>query len=190
MVAHRERCARPEAVPRFKRLLESVSAVDEPQGLKLPETIRLDPKDRPILLAAIHGKAGYQLTRRRRGRAAKGQTSARQRLGEKRQALVHPVIYTGVVVGELLIAMRNAKLVQPPNEPTDTVQQIELILLAAVDVKCLQPAEIARLGSDRNHRVLPEPSGCFWASSSCRHQRSMEFPAPASARRTAGISGR
>jgi predicted nucleic acid-binding protein len=53
---------RPEAVPRLNRLLESVSTVDAPQGLKLPENIRLDPKDRPILLAAIHGKAGYLLT--------------------------------------------------------------------------------------------------------------------------------
>src|SRR5712691_8905916 len=96
------------------------------------------------------------LERRRRGRAAKGQTSAGQRLGEKRQALVHPVIDTGVVVGELLIAMRNAKLVEPPHEPTDTVQQIELILLAAVDVSALSirrlPAwvSIATTGSCRN----------------------------------------
>jgi uncharacterized protein len=28
----------------------------------LPEAVRLDPKDRPILLAAIHGKADYLLT--------------------------------------------------------------------------------------------------------------------------------
>lgn len=34
---------RPEAVPRFTRLLESVSTVNAPQGLKLPDTIRLDP---------------------------------------------------------------------------------------------------------------------------------------------------
>jgi predicted nucleic acid-binding protein len=53
---------RPEALPRLKRLLESVSTVDAPQGLKLPETIRLDPKDQPILMAAIHGKAYYLLT--------------------------------------------------------------------------------------------------------------------------------
>jgi uncharacterized protein len=53
---------RPEAVPRFNRLLESVSTVEAPQGLKLAESIRLDPKDRPILLAAIHGKAEYLLT--------------------------------------------------------------------------------------------------------------------------------
>jgi predicted nucleic acid-binding protein len=50
------------AVPRLKRLLESVSTVDAPQGLKLPETIRLDPKDQPILLAAIHARADYLLT--------------------------------------------------------------------------------------------------------------------------------
>src|SRR5882757_9650509 len=88
---------------------------------------------------------------------SEGKPSAGQRLGEKRQALVHPVIDAGVVVGELLIAMRNAKLVQPPHKPTGAIEQIELILLAAVDVKCLQPAEIARLGFDRNYRVLPQP---------------------------------
>jgi predicted nucleic acid-binding protein len=54
--------ARPEAVPRLKRLLESVSTVDAPHGLKLPDTIRLDPKDQPILLAAIHDRADYLLT--------------------------------------------------------------------------------------------------------------------------------
>src|SRR6266478_6430438 len=45
---------------------------------------------------------------------SEGKPSAGQRLGEKRQALVHPVIDTGVVV-----------------------KQVELILLTAVDVKCL-----------------------------------------------------
>jgi predicted nucleic acid-binding protein len=53
---------RPEAVPRLKRLLQSESTVDAPQGLKLPDTIRLDPKDQPILLAAVHAKADYLLT--------------------------------------------------------------------------------------------------------------------------------
>jgi uncharacterized protein len=53
---------RPEAVPRLGRLLESVLTVNAPQGLKLPDTIRLDPKDQPILMAAIHGKADYLLT--------------------------------------------------------------------------------------------------------------------------------
>ncbi len=52
----------PEAVPRLKRLLEPVSTVDAPQGLKLPDTIRLDLKDQPILLAAIHARADYLLT--------------------------------------------------------------------------------------------------------------------------------
>jgi len=33
------------AVPRLKRLLESVSTIAAPQGLKLPETIRHYPKD-------------------------------------------------------------------------------------------------------------------------------------------------
>jgi predicted nucleic acid-binding protein len=44
-------------------LFQSVSIVDAPQGLKLPEIKRLDSKDQPILLAAIHGKADYLLTR-------------------------------------------------------------------------------------------------------------------------------
>jgi predicted nucleic acid-binding protein len=53
---------RPQAVPRLNRLLESVSTVDAPHGLELAENISLDPKDRPILLAAIHGQARYLLT--------------------------------------------------------------------------------------------------------------------------------
>lgn len=53
---------RREAVPRLERLTPAVSTVAAPQSLKLPENIRLDPKDQPILLAAIHGKAGYLLT--------------------------------------------------------------------------------------------------------------------------------
>jgi uncharacterized protein len=53
---------RSEAVPRFERLLESISTVDAPQGFQLPENIRLEPKDQPILLAAIQGKADFLLT--------------------------------------------------------------------------------------------------------------------------------
>jgi predicted nucleic acid-binding protein len=53
---------RREALPRLKRLTSAVSTVDAPQGRKLPEYIRVDPKDQPILLAAIHGKADYLLT--------------------------------------------------------------------------------------------------------------------------------
>ena len=57
---------RSEDVPRLKQLLESVAIVDAPQGLKLPESIRLEPKDRPILLAAIDAKGGNMLTGTRR----------------------------------------------------------------------------------------------------------------------------
>jgi len=53
---------RTEALPRLKRLVESVSTVDAPHGLELPVNIRLDQKDQPILLAAIHGNADYLLT--------------------------------------------------------------------------------------------------------------------------------
>ena len=43
---------------------------------------------------------------------------AGQRLGEKRPALVHPITDPRVVIRELLVAMRYAKLVQPSHEPT------------------------------------------------------------------------
>jgi len=53
---------RGEALPRLKLLVEAVSTVDAPHGLRLPSNIRLDQKDQPILLAAIHGNADYLLT--------------------------------------------------------------------------------------------------------------------------------
>jgi predicted nucleic acid-binding protein len=53
---------RPEAVKRFTRFVEALWTTDEPSTLKLPKSIRLDPKDQPILLAAIYGKADYLLT--------------------------------------------------------------------------------------------------------------------------------
>ena len=59
-----------------------------------------------------------------------------------------------MVVRELLVAMRDAKLVQPPNEPSGTLQQIELIVLAAVDVERLQPPQVVGLSFDRDDRVL------------------------------------
>ena len=68
-------------------------------------------------------------------------TSGGQRLSEKRQALIQPVIDIGMIVGELLIAMGNTELVQPPHEPTGTVEQIELILLG------FPPARTALPGS-------------------------------------------
>src|SRR5208283_5096150 len=53
---------RTEALPRLEQLRSTVSLVDAPRSLKLPGNIRLDQKDQPILLAAIHGKADYLLT--------------------------------------------------------------------------------------------------------------------------------
>jgi predicted nucleic acid-binding protein len=53
---------RPHALPRFKQLTAAISVIDAPRDLKPPEDLRLDPKDQPILLAAIHGKADYLLT--------------------------------------------------------------------------------------------------------------------------------
>ena len=53
---------RREALARLERLTTPISLVDAPQSLKLPAHIRLEPKDQPILLAAIHSKADYLLT--------------------------------------------------------------------------------------------------------------------------------
>jgi hypothetical protein len=83
-----------------------------------------------------------------------GESSAnrtRSRGGEaERQALVHPVIDTRMVVGKLLVAMGNAELVQPPHEPAGAVEQVELILLATVDVERLQATEIVGLSNSRH----------------------------------------
>jgi predicted nucleic acid-binding protein len=53
---------RRAALPRLERLAAAVATVDAPQTSELPGNIRLDPKDQPILLAAIHGNADYLLT--------------------------------------------------------------------------------------------------------------------------------
>jgi hypothetical protein len=70
------------------------------------------------------------------------QMSAGQSPSEKRQAFVHSVSDAAVIVRELLLTVRYAKLVHPPHESAGTVEQIELILLAAVNVERLPPAEI------------------------------------------------
>jgi uncharacterized protein len=46
----------------LERLTPKLTLVNPPGNLKLPATVRLDSKDRPILLAAIHGKADFLLT--------------------------------------------------------------------------------------------------------------------------------
>jgi len=53
---------RPQAVSRLNHFLTAVTTVDAPRGLELPKHIRLAPKDVPILLAAIYGKADFLLT--------------------------------------------------------------------------------------------------------------------------------
>src|SRR5260221_1196768 len=83
--------------------------------------------------------------------------SAGQSLRQKRQALIHAVIDAGMVGGELLVAMRNPELVQPSYEPACTVEQVELVLFAAIDVEGFQSAEIVRLAFDRDDGILPRP---------------------------------
>ena len=53
---------RPPAVSRLERLTPKLTLVNPPSDLKLAAAVRLDSKDRPILLAAIHGKADFLLT--------------------------------------------------------------------------------------------------------------------------------
>ena len=57
------------------------------------------------------------LKAREPARGLSNSASAGQRLRKKRQALVHPVINAGMVVGELLVAMPDPKLIQPSHEP-------------------------------------------------------------------------
>jgi len=74
---------RPGALDRLARLLERVQIVGETQDLSLPKSVRLDPKDRPILLAAIAGGASHLLTGDKRhfghlfGKAVRGVMIAR-----------------------------------------------------------------------------------------------------------------
>jgi predicted nucleic acid-binding protein len=52
----------PEALDRLARLTIDLILANPPRDLKLSADIRLDSKDRPILLAAIHGDADFLLT--------------------------------------------------------------------------------------------------------------------------------
>lgn len=53
---------RPPALARLERLTPKLALVNPPGNLKLPARVRLDSKDRLILLTAIHGKADFLLT--------------------------------------------------------------------------------------------------------------------------------
>jgi uncharacterized protein len=53
---------RPSALARLERLTAAFTIISLPQIAELPLNVRIDSKDRPILLAAIGGKADYLLT--------------------------------------------------------------------------------------------------------------------------------
>lgn len=57
---------RPACLPELSSLLERVRIIDEPPGLALPRRVRLEPKDRPILAAAVLAQATHLLTGDRR----------------------------------------------------------------------------------------------------------------------------
>jgi predicted nucleic acid-binding protein len=52
----------PEALDRLDELLKSLKLVEEAQDQELPGSVRVDAKDKPILLAAIRGGSGHLLT--------------------------------------------------------------------------------------------------------------------------------
>jgi predicted nucleic acid-binding protein len=53
---------REPALARLDRLSATLTIVKLPQNTKQPLNVQIDSKDRPILLAAIRGKADYLLT--------------------------------------------------------------------------------------------------------------------------------
>ncbi len=53
---------RPETLGRLDELVKSMKLVEEAQDQDLPDSVRIDAKDRPILLAAIRGESGHLLT--------------------------------------------------------------------------------------------------------------------------------
>src|SRR5438067_6252312 len=62
-----------------------------------------------------------------------------------------------MVVRKLLISVRDAQFVQPSCKSTRAVEEIELILLSAIDIERFQPAQIVRLRVDRDYGILPQP---------------------------------
>src|SRR5438067_4835133 len=62
-----------------------------------------------------------------------------------------------MVVRKLLISVRDAQFVQPSCKSTRAVEEIELILLSAIDIERFQPAQIVRLRVDRDYGILPHP---------------------------------
>ena len=59
-----------------------------------------------------------------------------------------------MVIRELLIPMRNPELIQSSHKSARAIEQVELVLLPAVDVGRLQPAQIVSLRLDRDDRVF------------------------------------
>jgi len=53
---------RPAALARLEALTPKLTLINPPGDLRLPARLRLDSKDQPILLAAIHGKANFLIT--------------------------------------------------------------------------------------------------------------------------------
>jgi predicted nucleic acid-binding protein len=54
--------SRKAALTRFEQLVSKLMLSDPPVGVKFPASVRLEAKDRPILLSAIQGEAYFLLT--------------------------------------------------------------------------------------------------------------------------------
>src|SRR5262245_58194508 len=83
--------------------------------------------------------------------------SSPQRAGQEGQADVHAVVDVGVVVGEFLVGVGDAEAGQGTVELAGTVLQVELVLVAAVDVDALQPAQVVGAALDHAHGVVGQP---------------------------------
>ena len=93
---------------------DDLDVVDPLEHHRLPNFVRGDPsrwvmKTR-LIVSAVQPQGD------------ESHTSAGQRLGEKGQALVHPLVDPGVIVGELLVQIRNPEFVQPSHEPAHAIE--------------------------------------------------------------------
>ncbi len=79
-----------------------------------------------------------------------GCASIAERFDEEGQAAVHPVINAGMIVAELFIGVRDARLLKQAVHAPRAIDQIVLIDIAAIDEEAFEALEILRtLGRNR-----------------------------------------
>src|SRR5690606_7786040 len=82
-----------------------------------------------------------------------------QRLGEEGQADVHAVVDARMVVGKFLVAMRYAARLQGPVDAAGAVEDVVLVLGAAIEEEALDAADGVGVGLDQAGGVPGEPVG-------------------------------